>query len=524
MTELRLELRNITKRYPGVMANDGISLAVMPGAIHAVLGENGAGKSTLMKIIYGAAKADEGDIFYNGEKLTVHNPAASRTLGIEMVYQHFALFESVTVVENIALAVKEPFDLVALSKRVLEVSEKYGLPINPQRHVHHLSVGERQRVEIVRCLLQNPKLLILDEPTSVLTTQAIAQLFETLRVLAREGCSILYISHKLHEVQELCDTATVLRNGRVTGTAKPKETTANELARLMVGSELPETRVVPAEREAHPSLEVNGLTAEPEDQFGVQLKDISFEVRGGEIVGIAGVSGNGQAELVALLSGERTVDDPDVIRICDQPAGHLNAASRRDLGMAFVPEERLGRGAVPILSLSHNAALTAYRRGMVKYGLLDRSKAARYAADVIAKFNVKANGTKAAAQSLSGGNLQKFIVGREFELQPKVLLVSQPTWGLDVGAAAYIRQTLVDLSRAGAAVLVISEELEELFEISDRLLVICRGEVMEFFGHDLSLSMSQTQANLEEVGLLMTGMRRSAQRQVEPEPQDADQD
>src|SRR5919109_655025 len=306
----RLELRNISKRYPGVVANDDISMSIMPGEIHAVLGENGAGKSTLMKIIYGAAQADSGEIYCDGKLIEAHNPAVSRALGIEMVYQHFALFESVSVVENIALSVSG-FDLGALARQIKDLSVRYGMPIDPHRSVHDLSVGERQRVEIVRCLLQAPKLLILDEPTSVLTPQAVVKLFETLRQLASEGCSILYISHKLEEVQQLCDTATVLRNGKVTGTARPKETTALELARMMVGAKLPEMHVDPSVRSAQPILQVSKLSAPAADQYGTDLRDISFDVHGGEIVGLAGVSGNGQAELVSLLSGERLHHDAE---------------------------------------------------------------------------------------------------------------------------------------------------------------------------------------------------------------------
>ena len=493
----RLELRNICKRYPGVIANDGISLEVMPGEIHAVLGENGAGKSTLMKIIYGATHADEGDILCDGELVETHSPSLSRSLGIEMVYQHFALFESVSVAENIAMSIRGKYDIPALSERVREVSERYGLPLDPRRLVHHLSVGERQRVEIVRCLMQDPKLLILDEPTSVLTPQAVEKLFETLRRLSAEGCSILYISHKLDEVQALCDTATILRNGQVTGTANPKKAGAAEMARMMVGSDIPETHLDPSTRSERPLLSISDLSAPAGDVFGVDLENISLDVHGGEIVGIAGVAGNGQAELVSLLSGESTHDDAEAIHLCGLPVANRSAGERRGLGLAFVPEERLGRGAVPTHDLGDNAALTGHRRGMVAHGLLDRRKARQLADQVIGRFGVKATGPSTIAQSLSGGNLQKFIVGREIELEPKVLLVAQPTWGVDVGAAAFIRQTLIDLSRDGVAVLVISEELDELFEICDRMHVIAGGRLSE--------PLRRGEVTVEDVGLLMTG-------------------
>ncbi|WP_112323981.1 ABC transporter ATP-binding protein [Oceanibium sediminis] len=502
----RLELRGISKSYPGVLANDEISLTVQPGEIHAILGENGAGKSTLMKIIYGATHADAGEILCDGVAVPEHGPAVSRELGIEMVYQHFALFESLTVAENVSLSMPGNMDLKALAARIRDVSEKYGLPIDPDRRVLSLSVGERQRVEIVRCLLRNPKLLILDEPTSVLTPQAVHKLFETLRTLAQEGCSILYISHKLDEVRALCHSATVLRGGRVTGVADPRKSTSAELARMMVGNDLPEVILTKTELSHAPMLSVNNLSMASESVVGTSLKSVSLEVHGGEIVGLAGVSGNGQSELAAAISGERITNAAEDILLEGRPIGHLDAGRRRDLGLGFVPEERLGRGAVPPHELSENALLTAHRQGMVKRGMVNRKRARAFARDVIDKYSVKANGPDAKAHGLSGGNLQKYIMGREIEMAPRVLLVSQPTWGVDVGASAYIRQTLIDLSRSGAAVIVISEELEELFEICDRLYVFCHGA--------LSHSLDRNATNVEEIGLLMSGTGGAAQTAV----------
>lgn len=498
----RLELRGITRTFPGVVANDGVSLAVRPGEIHAVLGENGAGKSTLMKIIYGALAADRGEIFWDGEPVRIPSPAAARQLGIGMVYQHFSLFESVSVAENIAVAVDGPFDLPALSARVRELSQRYGLPLDPGRLLGHLSVGERQRVEIVRCLLQRPRLLILDEPTSVLTPQAVKRLFETLRVIAAEGCSLLYISHKLEEIRALCDNATVLRRGAVAGGADPKVASSAELAALMTGAALPGTRRAPARPDPAPCIEVRSLNVTSEDPFGVPLRDVSFAVHPGEIAGIAGVSGNGQTELAALLSGERTIPEKDAIRLDGEPVAHLDAGARRDRGLAFVPEDRLGRGVVPLMSLRENAILTAHRSGMVRHGMLRRRKADDYAHEVIARFNVHCTGATATARSLSGGNLQKYIVGREIALAPRVLVVSQPTWGLDVAAAAAIRQALIDLSRQSTAVLVISEELDELFEICDRIMVLYEGR--------LSAPRERGEAGVEEIGLLMAGIGKGA--------------
>ena len=497
----RLELLHISKRYPSVVANDDVSLAVQPGEIHAILGENGAGKSTLMKIIYGAVQADDGEMTWNGRQVTVANPAQARRLGIGMVFQHFSLFETLSVVENIALVLDEPFDLPGLAARVKEVSERYGLPLDPHRLVHSLSVGERQRVEIVRCLLQNPQLLILDEPTSVLTPQAVQKLFETLRRLASEGVSILYISHKLHEIQSLCDRATVMRAGKVTGSAIPREETPASLARMMIGRDLPVCEAPPYQGESRPVLEINHLSRAADDPFGTALKDISLTVHAGEIVGIAGISGNGQAELLAALSGEST-GGKDSIRLDGESVGHLDAGRRRHRGLVFVPEERLGRGAVPALSLARNALLTGHRQGMKRWGLVSYAQAKAFAERCIARFDVRCGGPGAAARSLSGGNLQKFIVGREIMLAPKVMIVAQPTWGVDVGASAFLRQTLLDLSRTGVGILVISEELEELFEISDRIAVLAEGH--------LSPPRAKADTDAERVGLEMSGLDAAA--------------
>ncbi len=493
----RLELSNITKRYPSVVANEDVSLTVMPGEIHALLGENGAGKSTLVKIIYGAVKADAGSIRMNGKIVDIANPAQARRMGIGMVFQHFSLFETLTVTENIALVLDEPFDLPKLAERVKAVSERYGLPLDPARRVYSLSVGERQRVEIVRCLLQDPQLLILDEPTSVLTPQAVEKLFETLRQLAAEGVSILYISHKLHEIQALCDRATILRSGRVTGTADPRRESSASLARMMIGRELPVCAAPPYAGERHPVLSVHDLSFASAGPFGTSLHNISLTVESGEILGIAGISGNGQSELMAVLSGERTVDQ-GVIRLEGKPIGHLNAGQRRSQGLVYVPEERLGRGAVPPLSLSRNALLTAHRRGMKLWGLVRYGKAKEYAEECVARFDVRGGNAATNARALSGGNLQKFIVGREIMLKPKLMIVAQPTWGVDVGAAAALRQALLDLSRSGVAILVVSEELEELFEISDRIAVLAQGR--------LSPAQLKSELNAETVGLRMAGL------------------
>ncbi|MCL2872910.1 MAG: ABC transporter ATP-binding protein [Betaproteobacteria bacterium] len=494
----RLSLSGISKRYPSVVANDNIHLDVMPGEIHAVLGENGAGKSTLMKIIYGAVAPDTGEIRWEGQPVTIAHPAHARALGIGMVFQHFSLFETLTVAENIVLGSAQRWRSDVLRQRITELSQRYGLPLDPDRHIHSMSVGERQRVEIIRCLLQSPRLLIMDEPTSVLTPQAVEKLFETLRLLAAEGCSILYISHKLDEIRALCQRATVLRSGRVSGACVPADESNLSLARMMTGSDLPHPKLHPVMR-GEPQLVIDRLNYVPDDPFGTTLTDLSLDVHAGEIVGIAGVSGNGQSELVALLSGEKQlpVAQQHAIQLCDAAAGALDTQARRNLGLAYIPEERLGRGAVPEMTLTENALLTAHRQKLVRGGLIRFAAARRYAQETMTRFGVKAAGTHALASNLSGGNLQKFIIGREVRQNPRVLLAVQPTWGVDVGASAQIRQELIDLRTQGVAVLVLSEELDELFEICDRLAVIAQGR--------LSPLMNTRETTPETIGLMMAG-------------------
>ncbi len=479
-----------------MVANSDVSLTVQAGEIHAVLGENGAGKSTLMKIIYGSVKPDEGTVEFNGREVTVRNPQEARALGISMVFQHFSLFDTLTVAENVWLGLDKSSSLDEVTRRIVTKAAEYGLDIDPARPVHTLSVGEMQRVEIIRALLTDPKLLILDEPTSVLTPQAVERLFIVLRKLASEGCSILYISHKLHEIRELCTACTVMRGGKVTGKCDPREETNASLSRMMIGAEPPalEHREV---EPGHMVLRVNSLTLPREDQFGVDLDDVCLELHAGEVVGIAGVSGNGQKELLYALSGEDTRAGAAMIQVLAQDCGKFGPGRRRALGLHFVPEERLGRGAVPTLSLAQNLMLTR-RNAIGKSGWINVKALQKQAQDIIARFNVKAGGPGASAKSLSGGNLQKFIVGREIDANPRLLIVSQPTWGVDVGAAAQIRGEILALRDAGCAVLVVSEELDELFEISDRLYVIAKGK--------LSPSVKRKDATLAQIGEWMSGL------------------
>jgi general nucleoside transport system ATP-binding protein len=510
MSALRLELRGITRRFGSMAANQDVDLAVRPGEIHALLGENGAGKSTLVKIIYGALRADSGVIRWEGQPLQGHDPKAARRLGIGMVFQHFSLFETMTVAENVALGLDRPGPMAALTERIRRVSTEYGLPLDPEREVHSLSVGERQRIEVVRCLLQSPRLLIMDEPTSVLTPQEVENLFATLRRLAREGCSILYISHKLDEIRTLCDRATVLRGGRVVGSCDPRQETATSLAGMMIGEALRRPERRSAEARGRPRLVLYALDLPAEHAHGVDLRGVALTVRAGEIVGIAGVAGNGQNELMGAISGERLAPGEDDIRIDDRGCGRTGTAGRRLLGLGCVPEERNGHGAVPAFSLVDNALLSARNRaGLVRSGMIRRAAATRFTARVIEGFGVRCAGPAAPAASLSGGNLQKYIVGREILQNPGVLVAAQPTWGVDAGAAALIHRELLDLAAGGAAVLLISQDLDELLALSDQLAVLNNGQ--------LSPLRPTAEVTAEELGLLMGGVHGAA-RAAQPEP------
>src|SRR5215475_10074450 len=493
-----LQTIGLTKRYGSFLANESIDIEIWPKQIHALLGENGAGKSTLVKTIYGLIQPSAGEMLWQGRRIVLAGPSEARALGIGMVFQHFSLFENLDVAENVALGLDGRESFKEISARLTQVSRDYGLPLDPKRQVWQLSVGERQRIEIVRALMQNPRFLILDEPTAVLTPQEADQLFIVLERLKAEGRAILYISHKLEEVKRLCDTATILRGGKKVATCNPKAETASSLARMMVGTEIKEVKAAAARKITVPRLVVNDLSLEPDDPHGVRLQHISLELRGGEILGIAGVAGNGQDEFFSALSGERLARDPGTVVIEGIAAGHLSITQRRKLGAAFVPEERLGHGTAPLMKLSENALLTGHAAsGMVQHGFVNTAATLSTVDRATETFDVRKAKRDPEAASLSGGNLQKFVVGREILRNPAVLVVSQPTWGVDAGAAAVIRQALLDLAARGAAVLVTSQDLDELAEITDRIAVM-------FHGH-LSEALPTAEAPREKLGLLMGG-------------------
>ncbi len=496
-----LEVRGLTKVFGTLKACEAIDLTISRGEIHALLGENGAGKSTFVKMLFGALEPTAGSILWKGRDVAITSPSEARRRGIGMVFQHFSLFDALTAAENIMLSLDDPAPASAVAARARDLSRTYGLPLDPNAHVGDLSVGERQRIEIIRCLLQNPELIILDEPTSVLTPQEADRLFETLERLRSEGRSILYISHRLEEVKRICDRATVLRHGRVVAECDPRRETAASLARMMVGDEVqPVIRDKPAAaREV--LLEIRDLDRRASHPFAVPLAGINLAVHAGEILGVAGVAGNGQGEFFEAVSGEALQERPDAVRIGGKDAGRLDITGRRLMGAAFVPEERLGHAAAPFMTLSQNLLLSRHRTDarafLARLGIIRGTIVARAAERISAAMDVRKAGDDPEAAALSGGNLQKFVIGRELDRQPRVMVVNQPTWGVDAGAAARIRQALIDLAKSGSAVLVISQDLDELFEICDAIAVMHGGR--------LSAPIPVAEATYEKIGLLMGG-------------------
>lgn len=497
----QLVATGMTKRYGNVIANDQVDFSINVGEIKALLGENGAGKSTLVKMLCGVTRPDSGNIEWLNQTVTIKTPKVAKQMGIGMVFQHFSLFDNMTVLDNIALSLDKGYNKAVLLTEIREISSHYGLPIEPEKIVSTLSVGAKQRIEIIRCLMQNPKLLILDEPTAVLTPQEANKLFVTLNALAAEGCAILYISHRLDEVRQLCHSATIMRGGRVVGDILPAEKTSREIAELMLGEQILTPKQDANRQFDTEVLTVHELNLAANPNIGQSaLHDVNLMLHQGEIYGIAGIAGNGQNELMSVLSGEIKMSNAQHIILDNEPIANRGIAARRarGLGVAYVPEERLGHGAVAEMTLSDNVLLTTNKeQQIIRNGWINKRKAIEHTQQIIKKFRVKADSSESLASELSGGNLQKYIVGREITQAPKVILAAQPTWGVDAGAASQIQQTLIDLAESGCAVILISQDLDEVFAVANRVAIMFEGR--------LSPAYLTNDITLDEIGLLMVG-------------------
>ena len=509
-----VEMLNITKEFPGIIANDDITLKLKKGEIHALLGENGAGKSTLMSVLFGLYQAEKGIIKMNGKEVKINNPNDANALGIGMVHQHFKLVEVFTVLENIILGV-EPNKMGFLQEseakeKVLYLSEKYGLKVNPDALIEDISVGMQQRVEILKMLYRDNEILIFDEPTAVLTPQEIKELLKIMKDLANEGKSILFITHKLNEIMEVSDRCTVLRKGKYMGTVDVKDTTKEELSRMMVGRDI--TFTVEKE-EAKPEdvvLSIKNMTVASKIHKNNAIRDVSFDVRAGEIVCLAGIDGNGQTEFVHALTGlEKLVSGS--ITLCGKDISRSSIRQRSMGGMSHIPEDRHKHGLVLDYTLEENLVLQRYwqkqfqNNGFIKFG-----EVRKYAEDLIERFDIRSGqGPETITRSMSGGNQQKAIIAREIDKEHELLVAVQPTRGLDVGAIEYIHKQLVDRRDAGKAVLLISLELDEVMNVSDRILVIYEGEIVG--------ELNPKETNVQELGLYMSGAKRNTSKEIKNE-------
>ena len=510
--DILFKATKITKSFGKFTANKDIDISIAKGQIHALLGENGAGKSTLVKIFYGVSQPDSGFIQINNKRVSISSPKIARKNGIGMVFQHFSLFPALTVAENILISLDNKIKFIKVVDEITKLSKKWELFVDPLKLVGELSVGEKQRVEIIRCLMQNPTLLIMDEPTSVLTPQEILNLFKILKRLSLSGCSILYISHKLEEIIELADEVTILKSGKSIASINAKKTTAKFLAETMVGKKITQLRKSAKTKSTKKiALQIKNLNRNKDHEYGIALKNINLQVNYGEILGIAGIAGNGQVELMEALSGETICNENDQILLENLPIGKSNINERRKLGIETIPEERTYHATVPNLTLSENTFLTYFfkynKSKNWMYNLLNNPQnSLDESKEIIRSHDVRCPNTDPLASQLSGGNLQKFILGRSLANNPKVAIFSQPTWGVDIGAASTIRQKLLDLSKNGKAVILISQDLEEIFQLSNKICVINHGVLSKIFP-----VKDVTAAN---VGLLMGGKKLNKKMEI----------
>ena len=497
-----LEMRGVTKRFPGVLANDRVDFDVRSGEVHALLGENGAGKSTLMKVLYGLYHLDEGEILLNGKPVQISSPTDSINLGIGMIHQHFMLVQTLTVAENVALGLPSSrgalTDLDRVSKRIIELADIYGLKIDPSAYIWQLSVGQQQRVEIIKALYRGAALLILDEPTAVLTPQEVNELFVIMRQMVKDGHALIFISHKLHEVVDISQRVTVLRDGRKIGTRPTSETTKQDLANWMVGREV---GFIPDRGDVVPGEVRLGLEDVHcgSDRGTPGLRGVSIEVRSGEILGIAGVSGNGQRELAEAVTGLRRIVSGHVQLegrdVTNFPPGELT-----DRMLSYIPEERMRDGMIRDFTVAENLILREHhKQPYSRSGFLNLGGIANHADGLIRQFHVKTPSRDTLAKNLSGGNIQKVVLAREISRDPRVILAAQPTRGLDIGATEYVRMELLEQRKKGAAILLISEDLDEILALSDRIAVIYEGQIMDI--------VPRADATPEKLGLLMAGVR-----------------